>query len=74
MAKDSDPEHYSYLSSAALRPEVYGASLETLLTAAGRYQGRHGTGQTTHPATTIGAPIQGLRSGEDKSKLISLAL
>lgn len=34
LAKDSDPEYYSYLPSAALRPEVYGVSLETLLPAA----------------------------------------
>lgn len=34
LAKDSDPESYSYLPLAALRPEVYGVSLETLLPAA----------------------------------------
>lgn len=49
-AKDSDPEYYSYLPSVALRPEVYGVSLETLLPAAAAAAGTRG-------AVTPGRPL-----------------
>lgn len=48
LSEDSDSEYYSYLPSAALRPEVYGVSLETLLPAAAA---------GTRGAMTLGRPL-----------------
>lgn len=81
-AKGSDPKYYSYLPSPPLRPEVYGVSLEALLSAAAA---------GTRVAVMLGRPLtlppiprqqdslfsylcpQGTRSRMDKLKLSSLA-